>query len=512
MGIQRKSPRRKHRGLQKGVLDRRSDEKRQPLTKMNMMQKVPSVKEISARARQEIRQWLLGEEPMRIAIPRPNFLVAINEGTIVYYKADKQRQVSVLSRDALVYDIIAASLDVAASYEMPEVEMTNGQALDCLKQTEAHFLQHGFDRLIKDEIPPISFVTDPGFCFHRMMIPRFEPAQEWIDTPRQWEGLGPFLNGIRMRMSDYNAETDDSTMFRRLLTALGALVWSSEPSREIIYWHGLGGDGKTTFCNFIASKLGCAAMPNLKPAQLEHEYYLAELEGKRFVVAEEAGAGQFLTEGLKAITGNRFITGRSPYKPIRTFRNHTMIWFTSNKMPIIDGEDSSTDRLRLISSTPPKKAEWRPESDIFDELESHWPHIVDMAVTELFGASKRVLPMTAEELEDPVDSYFMSADGWIEANLVYEPGAFLPNSSIKHLLRRDKISLRNIESRITSLQSTVYEAGQEVTKAKKRMAGRKSNPVWGYENVGLSYGHQDLSIVPWQPGPNRTPLKAIFEE
>lgn len=467
----------------------------------------PTTQEMQARVKKEIRSWLLGYEAITINTERPNFYIAKVEGRLVYYTADANKCVKPFDRDSLINSIMYASTWAARFHNNDQLELGRNAAADVLAMFESEVLVEGFDRMITTEIPPIAFATDDIYSFYRLAMPRIEPKEEWITAPRDWDSLGPFLNGIRCRMTDYDESRDDSLMFRRLMSALGALVWSSEPSREIIYWHGLGGDGKTTFCNFICSKLQGAALPNLKPASLESEYYLAELEGKRLVVAEEAGTGQFLTEGIKAISGNRFITGRAPYRPIRTFRNHTMIWYTSNNLPLIDGNNASRDRLRLVSSTPPSREEWRPEEDIFRELDLHWPHIVDLAVLEYHAAGKRVVPMNEAELNPIVDNFFLAEDGWILANLIYEPGAFLPTSSIKHLMRRERLSIRRVEERLLILNPTLGVPDACVKRVRSRIGGKNTNPVFGWKNVGITYGHYDLGMVPFIPGDNRKTLK-----
>jgi hypothetical protein len=219
------------------------------------------------------------------------------------------------------------------------------------------------------------------------------------------------------------------------------------------------------------------------------------------VIAEEAGKGQFLTEGIKAITGNRFITGRHPHERIRTFESHVMIWYTSNELPIIDGENSSKDRLRLIQSEPRKNRARRDEMDIVKELDAFWPHIIDMSVTEYFAAGEGIHAMPDEELTDSIDAFYLDADGWIEANLIYEVGAFMPTSTIKYLLKHT-VSLKHVENRLCKINPEVCDANAMVNKCKRRIR-HNSAPVWGWQNIGLTIGHYQALSVPWIAGPGR---------
>lgn len=453
---------------------------------------------LSASLRSTIRAWLLGEAKLSCGKERPPFWAAVVDGRVNYYTVDEQRQVSPLSRDAIATAALAASID--ESYLIgPEVQMTVSQCKDLMAQLEAQIIENGFEYRIDSLIAPIGFCNDEGFCFHRMMIPRFQPRPEDIHTPRNWDHLGPFMNSLRTHMSDYDADSGDSLMFRRLLSAIGALVWDSKPSREIVYWYGEGGDGKSTLCNFIASQLGNAALPNLKPRNLENDYYLAELEGKRFVVAEEAGKGQFLTEGVKALSGNRYVTARAPYKPIRTFLNHTMIWYTSNEMPRIDGGNASLDRLRLICSSP-NTAPRRDEESIFAELRDWWPHIVDMGILEFFMADKRIWPMLNEEVCESIASYYFSADGFIAANLIYERGSFMPMATVVDLLNRahGKISHKDLKTRILTLGGAVTDGPKPEYTRGRVLPG--DHAVWGFKNVGMPIGHRDAMTARWRSG------------
>jgi hypothetical protein len=464
------------------------------------VEKKENFKKLQAEFKQSIRDWLIHDTPLNNVTEFPDFLAVVVGSGVNYYDADEKKQIKIKSSKSVIHDILDASIK-EAQFRGAEFEMTKGQAEDCLAQAEATIVKNGFNRLIDDEIKPVAFSNDDCFCFHRLGIPRFKPPQEWIDGPRDWGHLGSFMNSIREAMADYDEETDESLMFRRLLSAIGQLLWDSKPSREIVYWYGKGGDGKTTLCNYIASKLGDSALPNLRPRCLESEYYLAQLEGKRMVIAEEAGKGQFLTEGIKAITGNRFITGRHPHERIRTFESHVMIWYTSNELPIIDGENSSKDRLRLIQSEPRKNRVRRDETDIIKELDAFWPHIIDMAVTEYFAAGEGIHAMPDEELNDSIDSFYLDADGWIEANLKYEEGAFMPISTIKYLLKHS-VSIKNIETRLKRMEPTVCDANTMIYKRKRRIKDN-SAPVWGWQNVGLSMGHYHALSVPWIAGPGR---------
>jgi hypothetical protein len=447
-----------------------------------------------AEQRIQLRNWILKGDSILTGKEPPSFIIIKSPDGLAYYRETESKQIVILERSDLVAEIAVASSEISEAQDIPEISMTYENAKDCMNIIEGFIKLQGCDKIIEEEIKPIGFVDDEGFCFRRIPLSRagVTPSEERLKEKREWSDLGPFMNSLRTNMLDY--DTDDSRMFRRLLSAVGALLWDSEPRREILYWHGMGGEGKTTFCNFLAHKLGSCALPNIKPKKLTEDYTIAMLEGKRLVIAEEAGKGRFLTEEMKAITGNRYLTGRAPYKGIRSFRNHTFFWMTSNQMPIIDGEDSSTGRLRLICSTPRKDGTHRTEQDIYAELELYWPHIVDAAVLEYFAAGKSILSMTGQEIEEPVSNYHLDADGWIDENFEYAKGSFVPNKLIKRMLKNERISLSDVKSRLSILNP---EDCEEKINVQSRQRLEDSRQERGVLNIRLKQDSSNWTKNGW---------------
>jgi hypothetical protein len=461
------------------------------------MAKGPDIQAERASVQATISDWVVNGDG------KLEFMVAINEGTFLYYTVMPSRQVKVLEREAIVMTCCSKSRYLAEQFGLLQISMTKQQANDCMFMAESLIYTDGSPRLIPDTIEPVGFVNDPGWCFSRIAMPRMTPSKADIDAPRKWAHLGPFLHSVVVNMKDYDSQVDDSLMFRRLLSAIGALLWDSAPRREILYWYGEGGEGKTTFCNFLAHKLGPCALPNIKPKEMTDPYTKALFEGKRLIIAEEVGKGRFLTDELKALTGNRFITARAPYKAVRTFRNHSFIWMTSNQMPIINGESSETDRLRLVCSTARKDGVRRTEEDIFEELELYWPHIVDAGIIEYHASGKQVLPMTSSEIAECTDLYFLDADGWIEKHLEFRDGSFIPVKTLKSMLSRDKIGIKDIETRLPTL-TPMRNANIPAVQRARRRVSLGGNPVHGWAQVGVKIESEHYRMSDW--GGNSVPL------
>jgi hypothetical protein len=429
---------------------------------------------------------MLTGKPMPSGRERPDILVSFEQGTTLYYLKTGDREVQIVNREFVMAHIAMASSELAERSGDPKLEMSKAQAKDCLFMIESRMGIEGCDLIADSRIVPIAFQDDKEYCFLRLPIPRISPTQKDLENKIDYAALGPFIDSLRVNMADYDGT--DSLMFRRLLSAVGALLWDSEPRREIIYWQGEGGEGKTTFCNFLAHKLGVTALPNIKPKEMTKGPTIACFEGVRMVIAEEVGRTRFLNEELKSITGNRFLTGEAKYEKPRTFRNHSFVWMTSNNQPIIKREASHTERLRWIKSTPRKDGAKRTEQDIFEELEQNWFVIVSVCIMEYFAAGKTIWPLSETEIAELSDSYNLGIDGWILENFEYSQYSFIPNTTFQRMLdsRGEKISLVEAKERFHILQPAICDADAVIItkgdKAKGRVNGLQSR---GIKNVGI---------------------------
>jgi hypothetical protein len=467
------------------------------------MPKESEIQQEKAKHKNLIRNWMLTGKPMPSGRERPDILVSFEQDTTLYYLKKGNREVQVISSDFVLAHLAMASSELAErSGGKEHLEMSKAQAKDCLFMIESRMGIEGCDLIADGGIVPIAFQDDPGYCILRLPVNRIEPTPEWLAEDIDYQCLGPFLDSLRINMTDYDGT--DSLMFRRLLSAVGALLWGNEPRREILYWQGKGGEGKTTFCNFLAHKLGAAALPNVKPKSLTDNYTIAMLEGKRLVIAEEAGKGRFLTEEMKALTGNRYLTGRAPYKELRTFRNHSFIWMTSNEMPLIKEETAHTDRLRWIKSTPRKDGIKRTEQEIFDELEQYWQIIVALSVREYFAAGKAILPLSDNEIRELSGEYHLGTDGWIMERFEHREGAFVPKQTIKNMIAScgDKISANDVIERLHILQPAICDADLQIRETKRRVE-KNGSPLHGVANIAIkeSAGMHSQKFSYWTTKP-----------
>lgn len=121
-----------------------------------------------------------------------------------------------------------------------------------------------------------------------------------------------------------------------------------------IFW-GEGANGKSTFLDTIAAIMGPyagIAPPNLLIAEptTQHPTELADLWGKRFVIASETEEGRALKIALvKQLTGDSTIKGRFMRQDFFEFRRtHKLVLATNHRPRVSDATNAAWRRLKLV--------------------------------------------------------------------------------------------------------------------------------------------------------------------
>ena len=196
----------------------------------------------------------------------------------------------------------------------------------------------------------------------------------------------------------------NSVLIEYLHRLLGMCL-TGDISKQIfpIFW-GKGANGKSTFLDTIKALMGdyaSDAPPSLLIVQRfqEHPTELADLMGKRFVVAGETQEGARLKAQLvKRMTGDATLKGRFMRQDYFQFpRTHKTILHTNHRPVIKDPSYAMWRRLRLIPFTVViPQAEQDPE--LYKKLKVEWPGILAWLVRGCVAWQKEGLNTPPEVL------------------------------------------------------------------------------------------------------------------
>ena len=199
---------------------------------------------------------------------------------------------------------------------------------------------------------------------------RYEPEAR---CPR-WE---QFLSEIMDGSSDMIAS----------LQRLAGYFLTGDISVQILpIFFGPGSNGKNVFLDTLVGIMGPYAeeapdgLLTIRQGD-EHPTEIADLHGKRLVVASETEEGRKMRIGLvKKITGNRYLKGRFMRQDYFQFeRTHKTVLVTNNRPIVTESSNAIWRRLRLIpfAVTIP---EARQDKHLTDKLVAEWPGILAWAV------------------------------------------------------------------------------------------------------------------------------------
>lgn len=251
-------------------------------------------------------------------------------------------------------DMIFAHLAGACAFHYPDERISEYKMRDlffliCSTLKTPYFEMTRHRILLDQPIKPIGFSDDDCYCFERIDCPR--PRGDRNVQPGQvnFDSLNPYWRMLLQRMGDYEPETDQSAFFEMLLMCLAEAFLGERAPKVVPYIVGPRDAGKTTLMNDIGSLFGRAFAPNQRVDRITHEYFVAELKGKRVVHCDEAPKGDHMSEDFKSLTGGgEMLTGRSPARRPESFVNTVMLWITSNNEPLWGRDEAARSRYRLI--------------------------------------------------------------------------------------------------------------------------------------------------------------------
>lgn len=139
-----------------------------------------------------------------------------------------------------------------------------------------------------------------------------------------------------------------------LQRAAGYSLTGCTSEQVLVFAHGAGANGKTTFLSALLAtwgEYGRQAEPDLLLARGDvHPTGVADLHGARLVVCAEVEAGRRFAESqVKQLTGSDPITARRMRQDFWTFRPTHTLWLAANHRPVVRGTDHAIwRRIRLV--------------------------------------------------------------------------------------------------------------------------------------------------------------------
>jgi len=204
--------------------------------------------------------------------------------------------------------------------------------------------------------------------------------------------------------------------------------------------YGPGSNGKNVFLDTLMGIMGphaAEAPESLITARHtdEHPTEIADLYGKRLVVASETEEGRKMRIGLvKKITGNKYLKGRFMRQDYFQFeRTHKTVLVTNNRPVVTEVSNAIWRRLRLIPFTvtiPEDKQDKR----LTEKLVAEWPGILAWAVRGCLDWQQRQCDLALPEaVEEATAEYQTDSDpvgAFIDERCIVVEGVKVARSSL----------------------------------------------------------------------------------
>ena len=226
------------------------------------------------------------------------------------------------------------------------------------------------------------------------LITMLSPVVYDPETPcRRWE---QFLVEIM---------AGDEAMIAALQRLAGYFLTGDISVQVLPILHGPGSNGKNVLLDTLVGVMGpyaAEAPEGLITTRVhdEHPTEIADLAGKRLVVASESEEGKKMRVGLvKKLTGNKYLKARFMRQDYFQFeRTHKTVLVTNNKPIVTETSHAIWRRLRLIPFTV-VIPEDRQDRHLTERLVAEWPGILAWAVRGCLEWQARQCDL---ELPEPV--------------------------------------------------------------------------------------------------------------
>lgn len=199
-------------------------------------------------------------------------------------------------------------------------------------------------------------------------LDRFSPE---ADCPR-------WLNFLRQ------ATEGDAGLIRFLAQWSGYCLTGDVREQSLLFVHGPGGSGKSTFIDTLAGILGSYAI-NLPSSTLTeqrwaaHPTEIARLQGHRLAYASETEQGRSWNENrIKELTGGDTVSARFMHKDFFEFKPQFKLTIVGNNAPTFENVDGAIRRRFNVAPFHSKPE--RPDMGLRAALEKEYPGILTWAI------------------------------------------------------------------------------------------------------------------------------------
>ena len=262
----------------------------------------------------------------------------------------------------------------------------------------------------------------------------------------------------------------------------------------MIIAYGEGGNGKSTFFNTIAAVLGdyygsLASDVLTTGIKRDKQADLAELRGKRLVIAAETKAGDRLDEStVKRMCSTDRISACKKYKdPFDFVPSHTLVIYTNNLPKVATGDDGTWRRLIVI----PFKHKFAGSEDVKNYSETLVAEAGEYVLWWLIDGAKKAIEHKyhvepPSEVSEAIRGY-REANDWFHQFLdaccdLSDPKAKCPSGELYTAYRNHCVRCGERARSTTDFAAAIQRAG-----FKKVMEGHR------YYVKGIRIGQGDLS-------------------
>ena len=193
---------------------------------------------------------------------------------------------------------------------------------------------------------------------------------------------------------------------RRLLQQLAGVWLCGESSlQKLIFFYGLGANGKTTFIELIAWLLGDYSKRIVTEMLMHHQRSpqgpspdIVGLKGRRLIYCNEVEEGRRLAEArVKELTGGDTLSGRTPYaKADITFQPTHKLVMVGNHMPEVRDMSHGMWRRMLLIPFNQVIPDTAQDPDLLVKLKAEGAGVLNWALTGLRDYRKNgmAIPVT----------------------------------------------------------------------------------------------------------------------